>query len=76
MQDIRKKAENLLLKDACFSRKDLAVSGRDLIEAGIPEGKAVGDGLKKLLDAVTDGRLPNEKAALLTALPEFLNMPR
>lgn len=76
LQDIRKKAENLLLKDACFSRKDLAVSGRDLIEAGIPEGKAVGDGLKKLLDAVTDGRLPNEKAALLTALPELLNMPR
>lgn len=75
LQNIREKTSRLLSADACFSFKKLAVSGRDLIAAGIPEGKAVGDLLKKLLDAVTDGSLPNDKAALLAALPELLDQP-
>jgi tRNA nucleotidyltransferase (CCA-adding enzyme) len=44
----------------------LAVNGRDLIEAGIPPGAAVGEVLRALLEAVIEGRAPNERAALLT----------
>ena len=60
----------LLARQACFSLKDLAVNGRDLIAAGYVPGPAVGEALTALLDAVTDGAVPNEKAALLAWLAE------
>ena len=53
--------------DACMSLKQLAVSGNDLMSLGIPQGKAIGTALNSLLDAVMDGRLPNEREALLEA---------
>ncbi len=51
--------------DACMSLKQLAVSGGDLLALGIPQGKAVGQMLNRLLEAVMDGSLPNERDALL-----------
>lgn len=71
LNEIRAQTHLLVEEAACFSLKDLAVNGRDLTNAGIPEGKAVGDCLKKLLDAVTDGTIPNEKQMLLAALPQL-----
>ncbi len=53
----------------CFRMKDLAVGGRDLLAHGIPEGPAVGEALRFLLDGVLDGRFPNEREPLLEALP-------
>ena len=58
----------LLARQACFSLKDLAVSGKDLLSVGFSPGPAVGQALNTLLDAVTDGAVPNEKAALLAYL--------
>ncbi|WOC31572.1 MULTISPECIES: CCA tRNA nucleotidyltransferase [Caproicibacterium] len=55
---------SLLQRQACFSRKQLAVRGGDLTALGL-HGPAVGKALESLLDAVIDGRCPNEKAALL-----------
>ena len=60
----------LLARQACFSLRDLAVNGRDLLAAGFSPGPAVGQALDRLLDAVTDGLVPNEKDALLTYLAE------
>ncbi len=57
--------EELLSQNQCFSLKQLAVNGRDLQSVGIPAGKELGAVLNCLLDAVTDGRTPNEKNALL-----------
>lgn len=54
----------LLAEKPCFTLKDLAVSGRDLTAAGL-RGKAVGETLRSLLEAVMDGTLPNEKNALM-----------
>jgi tRNA nucleotidyltransferase (CCA-adding enzyme) len=59
--------KDLLEKQSCFSRKQLAVKGSDLTAHGI-NGPAVGKALEQLLDAVMDGRCPNEKTALLTYL--------
>ena len=56
--------DHLLAEDACFSLKQLAVSGRDLMVLGV-RGPAVGAGLNQLLDAVVDGRVENAKQALL-----------
>ena len=64
---IRKIWQEAQQGQTCFCMKDLAVGGRDLIEAGIPEGPQIGEVLQKLLDEVIDGSLPNDRQALLEA---------
>ena len=54
----------LLAEQPCFTLKDLAVNGRDLMDAGL-KGKEVGDALHRLLEAVMDGRAENTREALL-----------
>lgn len=49
---------------ACFSQRDLAVKGEDLMALGL-KGRAIGKTLEMLLDLVQRGELPNERAALL-----------
>lgn len=56
--------ERLLAEDACFSLKQLAVNGNDLLDLGL-RGPAVGQMLDTLLNRVVDGELPNEREALL-----------
>ena len=55
-----------LEKGSCFSLKQLAVNGNDLLGLGL-SGPAVGRTLQGLLDRVMDGTLPNDRDALLTA---------
>ena len=64
---IRKIWQEAQQGQTCFCMKDLTVGGRDLIEAGIPEGPQIGEVLQKLLDEVIDGSLPNDRQALLEA---------
>ena len=59
--------DEILEQQLCFSLKDLAVDGRDLISAGVPEGVAVGRILNRLVDMVIDEQIENEKDALLEA---------
>jgi len=56
----------------CFSLKDLAVNGRDLIAIGIPEGNIVGKVLNHLLDLVIIDAVGNDRAQLVEAANEFL----
>lgn len=44
---------------------DLAVSGGDLLAAGVPAGKAVGQAQRRLLEAVWAGEAENEREQLL-----------
>ena len=57
----------LLAEQPCFTLKDLAVNGRDLTDLGL-KGKAVGEALQILLEAVMDGKAANDKASLLDYL--------
>jgi len=57
--------EEILREQACFSLKDLAVNGRDLMELGIPQGKQIGLLLNTLLEWVMDHPEDNNKGALL-----------
>lgn len=68
LDNVQREMERILSQQACFSLRDLAVNGRDLIEAGVPEGPAVGRTLTWLLDQVVDGTLPNDREALLGTL--------
>lgn len=57
-------AEQILSERACFSLKQLAVNGNDLMALGL-QGRDVGNMLNALLEKVMDGELPNEEKALL-----------
>lgn len=57
----------------CFTLKQLAVSGSDLLALGVVPGPAVGRLLHRLLDAVIDGSLPNERTALCKAALRMIN---
>ena len=59
--------QDILDADACFSLRQLAVNGNDLLSLGL-QGKAVGETLDHLLRQVIDGTLPNEKSTLLQSL--------
>lgn len=58
---------NTLAKTGCYTIRQLAVNGADLMDLGIPAGPGVGDTLQMLLSAVMEGRLPNDRDALLHA---------
>ena len=48
----------------CFSLKDLAVNGKDLIEAGVKPGPKVGKILNEMLNCVLEDPETNEKSRL------------
>ncbi len=52
----------------------LDISGRDLISLGISPGPALGQVLNALLDAVINGRLINQKPALLAAAEQLTGL--
>jgi tRNA nucleotidyltransferase (CCA-adding enzyme) len=56
--------EQVLASESCFSLKQLAVNGSDLLSLGF-SGPELGQMLQRLLEQVLDGRLPNERQALL-----------
>lgn len=59
--------EGVIAERQCFSMKDLAVNGNDIMrELGIGPGKRVGEILRHLLDAVIAGDLPNSWDALIS----------
>ncbi len=57
----------LLAEQPCFTLKDLAINGSDLLAAGL-KGKAVGETLQCLLEEVMDGKTENKREALLASL--------
>ncbi len=66
LTELEKMLEQLLAEDACFSLRQLAVNGRDLLALGY-QGTEVGRMLRWLLEQVVDGDLDNDRAALLDA---------
>lgn len=65
LSEIEALIDEVLQEDECFSLKDLAVNGKDLIGVGYKAGKELGNTLNKLLQLVIDGNCPNEKEKLL-----------
>lgn len=64
-------AYEIVEQNQCFSLKDLEISGKDVMELlNIAEGKRVGFVLNKVLDAVIDGSLKNERVHILNYLNE------
>ena len=64
----------LLARRQCFSLRELAVDGRDMMALGL-RGRDIGAALQFLLDAVLDGAA-NDREALLVLAKERLAEPR
>lgn len=62
LQDRIKKIQE---ENSAFTLKSLAVSGKDLMEIGIPSGKLIGKILDSLLETVLDDPKQNSKEVLL-----------
>lgn len=66
LSQVESLARDLLERQPCLTLKDLAVSGKDVMAAGL-EGPAVGEMLRTLLAQVAEGSLPNDRGVLLQA---------
>lgn len=62
---LRKRVHEELERKPPFGPKDLAIGGTDLMNAGIPEGPAVGKALAQLVDLVLDNPELNTREHLL-----------
>lgn len=57
----------------CFSLKDLAVNGKDLMQLGYSQDKSLGNALNTLLGLVMDDKMENDKEKLLIKAKELLD---
>ena len=64
--------ERIVKEGECCSLKELAVGGRDLIDAGITPGPVMGEILGKLLERVLEDPSLNEKETLLALAKEYI----
>lgn len=64
---LQQEAARLVETNACCRINQLAVNGRDLMDAGVRPGPGLRRVLDALLEQVLTGQLPNEKAELLAA---------
>lgn len=62
---------DILQNKKCFSLKQLAVNGRDMISVGITDGILIGAVLKKLLSMVMDDEIENERVLLIEKAKEI-----
>ena len=70
LADAKSEAEALQKADFCLSLRQLKITGKDLQAFGF-QGKAIGETLNKLLDAVLCGQLPNDREVLLLHLERY-----
>lgn len=70
---VKDMAQKVIAEAQCFSLKQLAVNGRDLIVFGVPEGKMVGHILNELLREVIEDETVNERAVLCERAQQIFN---
>ena len=63
---VSEELNRIITSGECYSLRQLAVNGSDLLHIGIGSGVQIGQTLDTLLDKVIGGELPNEKEALLS----------
>ena len=68
---LRSLLDEIHQEDDCFTIKNLAINGYDLIELGMDPGPQIGQCMTFLLNLVQDEIIPNSKEELLTAAKDF-----
>ncbi|MBM7836343.1 CCA tRNA nucleotidyltransferase [Clostridium sardiniense] len=67
LAEIRLKLDEVIEQQECFTIKDLAINGRDLIDLGVAEGKEIGEYLNCCLERVLEDPNLNNKSDLIKA---------
>ena len=65
--------EEVIKQEQCFSIKDLAINGKDIMSFGVPEGKIVGDTLQFILNMVISGDVENTIEAQMEEVKKYLD---
>ena len=68
LEEAERLYQEILREKDCLTLKELAVTGRDLIEAGIEPGPALGETLNRLLELVIEEPQHNTKEYLLKSI--------
>ncbi|MCR5099479.1 MAG: CCA tRNA nucleotidyltransferase [Lachnospiraceae bacterium] len=71
LSEIRRLYEEILAEGECVKISDLAVTGKDVIAAGVPRGPEIGRLLKRLLDMVIEDPTQNDREILLARIDEW-----
>ena len=65
LHQVREIYQDILFRQDCVSLKTMALTGDDLIQAGIPRGKKIGEILRYCLEQVLDDPKKNQRGLLL-----------
>lgn len=65
IKKLEQKLTEVIEKSQYFSKKDLAITGYDLIQSGIPQGKEIGKILTLLVHHINENNIKNEKQQLI-----------
>ena len=65
LDEVEQTYAEIIKKGQCVSLKELAVTGRDLIQVGMKPGKEIGEKLNELLEMVIEVPELNKKEILL-----------
>lgn len=68
IEGYQKLYEEILEKQQCLTLKELAVTGKDLIDAGMKPGKELGETLEKMLEHVLEYPQDNQKEILMNKI--------
>lgn len=68
IEGYQKLYEEILEKQQCLALKDLAVTGKDLIDVGMKPGKELGETLEKMLEHVLEYPEDNQKEILMNKI--------
>jgi len=72
LANIQSTMSKILEEKQCFTLKQLAVNGNDLIKIGIHDGKIIGEILNWLLEQVMENQLENKKDTLIIAAKKII----
>jgi len=72
IDDITAQYYVILEQKQCVSMKDLAITGRDLLDLGMKQGAQIGEALQTLLDEVIEEPQLNERVYLLKRAEELI----
>lgn len=68
LESLEEVYQEIIQRQECISLKTLAVSGKDLIDAGMKPGREIGETLNRFLEIVLEEPEKNTKEYLLSLL--------
>lgn len=72
VEELQQMYEDILAARDCVSLKNLAITGKEVIQAGMKPGKGIGQVLERLLEDVLETPEHNTETYLLARLPELI----